>query len=64
MRKMQRRHEAHMLIYAISNDGRVVNVDEVQTGQDCNCICPACKEPLVAKNNGLVRVHHFAHQSG
>lgn len=64
MKKIQRKHEAHMLIYAIANNGRFVNVDEVRTGQDCNCICPACKEPLVAKNNGLVRVHHFAHQSG
>ena len=64
MRKIQSSHESHMLIYAISNDGRFVNVDEVQTGQDCNCICPACKEPLVAKNNGLFRDHHFAHLSG
>ena len=64
MRKTQRKHEAHRLIYAIASDGRLVNVDEVETGHDCKCICPACKEPLVAKNNGLVREHHFAHLSG
>ena len=64
MKKMQRKHEAHMLTYAIANDGRFVNVDDVKTGQECCCFCPACKEPLVAKNKGMVRVHHFAHQSG
>ena len=64
MRKIQRKHEAHMLTYAIANDGRIVNVDDVKTGQECCCICPACKEPMVAKNKGMVRVHHFAHQSG
>lgn len=53
-----------MLTYAIDRGGRFVNVDDVANGQDCNCICPACKEPLIAKNSGSIRVHHFAHQSG
>ena len=64
MRKHLRKHEAHMLTYAIANDGHLVSVDDVKTGQGCNCICPSCKEPLVAKNKGMVRIHHFAHQSG
>lgn len=53
-----------MLIYAIDSDSRIVHIDEVKTGQECSCICPACKEPLIAKNKGKVRVHHFAHKSG
>ena len=56
MKKIQRKHEAHRLTYAIANDGRLVNIDTVKTGQECCCICPACKEPLVAKNKGTVRV--------
>ena len=64
MKKIQRKYEAHMLTYAIASDGHFVNIDEVKTGKECCCICPACKEPLVAKNKGMVRVHHFAHQSG
>ena len=64
MKKIQRKHEQRMLTYAITNDGHFVNVDDVKTGQECGCICPACKEPLVAKNKGTVRVHHFAHLSG
>lgn len=64
MNKIQPKHEAHRLRYAMANDGRLVSVDNVQTGQDCNCICPACKESLVAKNKGKARDHHFAHLSG
>lgn len=64
MKNIQYKHKAHLLTYAIANDGHFVNIDKVNTGQECCCICPACKEPLVAKNKGMIRVHHFAHQSG
>jgi hypothetical protein len=62
--KRQQKHEAHMLTYALGRDGKLINVDHVPSGQACGCVCPACKEPLVAKNKGQVRIHHFAHQSG
>lgn len=64
MKKILQKHEVRMLTHALNMDGKIVNVDDVPTGQKCLCICPACKEPLIAKNNGSVRVHHFAHQSG
>lgn len=53
-----------MLTYAITKDGCLVGVDEVKTGQECDCVCPACGESLVARNNGKIRKHHFAHKSG
>lgn len=51
------------LTYALNSEGRLVHVDAVPTGQNCSCFCPACHEPLLAKNSGKIRVHHFAHQS-
>lgn len=63
MNKRQQ-HEIHMLIYAVDSNGILVNVDNVNTGNKCGCFCPACKEPLTAKNKGKKRIHHFAHQSG
>lgn len=53
-----------LLTYAFDKNGDFVSVDEVPTGIACNCTCPACHEPLVAKNGGSKRVHHFAHASG
>ena len=58
------KHSAHRLTYAIASDGHLARIDEVKNGLACSCTCPACKEPLVAKNQGEKRVHHFAHQSG
>lgn len=49
---MNQKHESHMLIYAVDSNGFLVNVDDVRTGNECGCICPACKEPLMAKNQG------------
>ena len=45
---------------------QLVHIDSVKNGRKCNCFCTACKQPLVAKNNGPKArySHHFAHISG
>lgn len=43
-------------------DGVITNVEDVQSGIKCGCVCPACGEPLVAKK-GANRIHHFAHSA-
>lgn len=62
--KNKDKHSVNRLTYAIDATGKVVGVDDVQSGNKCSCFCPACNEPLTAKNQGLRRMHHFAHQSG
>lgn len=52
------------LTYAVGQDGCLKHIDEVANGKECNCHCAACKEPLMAKNGGSKRQHHFAHCSG
>jgi hypothetical protein len=39
----------------------LVHIQEVLGGAACDCICPACKEPLIARK-GEVVAHHFAHR--
>lgn len=58
------KHSAYRLTYALNATGQLVDVDKVPVGNKCGCFCPACKEPLIAKNQGTKRMHHFAHQSG
>lgn len=53
-----------LLTYALNADKQLVNINDVVTGINCKCVCPACNEPLIAKNKGQKRKHHFAHQSG
>lgn len=49
------------LIYALNGEN-LVCVEDVSSGLKCNCVCPACKQPLVAKK-GKIKTHHFAHAS-
>jgi Competence protein CoiA-like family len=44
-------------------DEMLVHISEAQQGLGCGCVCPSCKEPLVARKGGIT-VHHFAHRKG
>lgn len=45
-----------------TNTGALVDVYDVPRGQECGCICPSCKTPLIARQ-GHVNEWHFAHAS-
>ncbi|HCE4574146.1 hypothetical protein P3719_23445 [Vibrio parahaemolyticus] len=43
-------------------DGKYYDVSEVERGRACGCICPSCKQVLVAKKGDPLKMaHHFAH---
>lgn len=48
--------------WAQDRTGRMVYIDDVPNGLACNCICPNCKEQLLARH-GMEMAHHFAHHS-
>jgi len=41
--------------------GKMVFVDEVNSGMQCDCCCLFCGVPLIARK-GQSKTHHFAHQ--
>lgn len=41
---------------------KIVSIDEVPKGSNCNCICLSCNLDLVA-SKGEVNVHHFKHKN-
>ncbi len=49
------------LTYALK-EGVITHISEVERGLKCGCICPACKDKLIARKGKRV-MHHFAHQS-
>ncbi len=57
-------HTVRKLTYACDSDGALRYIDEVPNGNACGCVCPACGKPLMARNRGEMRIHHFAHQTG
>ncbi len=48
------------LPFALKNN-TLVDINDVPSGLACNCTCPGCGEPLIAKK-GDKKVHHFAHK--
>lgn len=61
---MKKSKQKIYLTYALDADGKLVHIDSVLTGLACHCFCPHCKNELVAKNGGNLKVHHFAHANG
>ncbi len=53
----------HRIPFACGPDGRVMSIQEVPRGLDCQCTCPACEAPLVAKK-GRRQAWHFSHAPG
>jgi hypothetical protein len=58
---------------ALNSEQQIVSIYNVESGLACNCYCPTCKAPLVAKNknktidtplNAGQKVAHFAHANG
>ncbi|WP_443098035.1 hypothetical protein [Treponema succinifaciens] len=52
------------ILMAVNKAGKNVYIDEVPNGKQCGCFCKECGGELVAKNNGKIKVHHFAHATG
>lgn len=48
--------------WAEDKRGKMVYVDDMPNGIACNCICPYCRESLIARH-GAERAHGFAHAS-
>lgn len=57
-------YRSDSLMFATDSTGTLRHVDEVPNGLKCGCVCAACGQPLIARNGGSIRAHHFAHESG
>ena len=51
-----------LIPYGLDATGGLVHVDDVPNGKHCGARCPSCDVPLIAKNNGSEKIHHFAHE--
>lgn len=51
--------DTQLLKYGLRDD-QPTHISEVPSGLKCNCKCPQCGSPLVARK-GSKREHHFAH---
>ncbi|GAB1257719.1 hypothetical protein NBRC116494_22210 [Aurantivibrio plasticivorans] len=46
--------------WGLHDTGRMLHIADADRGKQCNCICPDCKNPLIARQGEKV-VWHFAH---
>ena len=53
------RRPVNKLPFGLKNS-QLVHISDVEPGLKCECFCPACRHPLVAKK-GRIKIHHFAH---
>lgn len=55
-----------MLTYGLKKGTKdvLLHIDSVPNGKSCDCECPHCHHPLIARNYGKEKEHHFAHASG
>ena len=51
------------LTYGKNQEGRLVHIEDVPSGLECNCVCPECGAKLIARK-GKKNQKHFAHDNG
>lgn len=57
----QKRTQKQLFLkWAINENNELVHISTVKSGLACNCRCPKCGEPLIARK-GKIKVWHFAH---
>ncbi|WP_255376207.1 competence protein CoiA family protein, partial [Oleiphilus sp. HI0066] len=49
-----------LIPFAINPENRYVEVSQVPSGRKCNCVCPSCKQPVLARK-GAKKEWHFSH---
>lgn len=52
------------ILYARDSRDTYRYIDDVRNGDACGCFCPACGQPMRARNAGMKLRHSFAHQPG
>ena len=56
------------LTIAKNERGEIITIEKAAKGKKCNCFCPICNAPLIAKNKVPIslakHIHHFAHHKG
>lgn len=50
------------LPFGLNENNRIVHIANVESGKNCNCICPCCRSPLIAAK-GTKNQHHFKHST-
>lgn len=48
------------LPFGLNENNIIVHITSVESGKNCNCICPSCRSPLIAAK-GTKNQHHFKH---